>query len=166
MATHDDTLMRPRPKSTLLPGPGSKAAVAVQVVSNEPTAIAAPDRADPLPRPGDAYQAHARHANQPQMTLFLVGRDYLPDGFAYANLERVRMVDADKPGTPPLLVARFNGSVVTEVVMEGRHLLSVCNAIGLHLLPWVWEHPSPKDFADADAPLIKRFTVRVVENSR
>jgi len=162
MATHDDILTRARTKSTLLPNLGAKTAAApLLVAENEPAAMS--DRGDPLPRPGDAYQAHARHANQPQMTLFLVGKDYLPDGFAYANLERVRLVDSAKPGTGPMLVARFSGSVVTEVVIEGRHLNSLCNSIGLHLLPWVWEHPSPKDFSDGDAPLVKTITIRAVE---
>ena len=164
MASPDDRLRYQPPKSTL---PDIKLATARQpVAASEPVAVFTPERADPLPRPGDAYLAHARHANQPQLTLFLVGKNYLPDGFAYANLERVRLVESDKPGIGPVLVARFSGSVVAEVMIEGRHLHSLCNSIGLHLLPWVWEHPSPKDFADADAPLIKRITVRVVENSR
>jgi hypothetical protein len=122
------------------------------------------ERSDPLPRPGDAYSAHARRAGKPQMTLFLVGKDYLPDGFSYANLERVRLVASSKPGASPVLVVRFYGSVVMEAVIEGRNLQSVCNDIGLHLMPWIWEHPSPKDFAGDDATVIRSITIRAVED--
>lgn len=130
----------------------------------EPAMPVAPERPDPLPRPGDAYMAHARRTPHPQMTLFLIGRDYLPDGFSYANLERVRLVDSENAGGAPALVLRFSGSVVIEAVIEGRHLHPLCNAIGLHLVQWLWEHPSPNDFASDKDPFIKKITVRQVEN--
>jgi hypothetical protein len=160
MAT-DDSVLRMRPKSTL-PTASGRAAVQAEVPETPSSPVA--ERADPLPRPGDPYKAYANRMPHPQMTLFFVSRDYLPDGFSYASLERVRMVASDKAGGgPPLLVMQFSGSIVTEVIIEGRHLYPLCNAIGLHSMPWVWEHPSPRDFAGDDKPLIRKITFREVK---
>lgn len=129
----------------------------------EPTpAPASPDKDDPLPRPGDAYRVHGRHGNKPDLTLHFVTRDYAYEGFSYADCERVRLVPGDRAGSGPKLVLRFNGSVVTEVTMEGRQLHSLYHWIGLHRLPWVWEHPSPADFADDKAAVISRITFDVI----
>jgi hypothetical protein len=119
-----------------------------------------PERSDPLPRPGTPYMAHARRTAKPQMTLFFVGKGYLPDGFSYANLERVWLEESEQQGSGPVLVARFAGSVVTEVTIEGRHMHTLCNAIGMHLMPWVWEHPSPRDFTDDNATVVRKITFK------
>jgi hypothetical protein len=157
MATNDS--VRVRPGSSILDGLG-KAKTAREPEPFEDDEKDAgpngPERSDPLPRPGQPYQAHARRAAKPQMTLFFVGKDYLPDGYSYANLERVWLADAKKEGSGPVLMLRFYGSVVTEAMIEGRHLESLCNAIGMHLMPWVWEHPSPKDFTDENETVIRK----------
>lgn len=121
------------------------------------------DKTDPLPRPGDDYKANARHGNKPEMTLHFVTRDFSYEGFSYADIERVRLVPGDKPGSGPKLIVRFNGSVVTEVTIEGRHLHSLYHWIGLHLVPWVWEHPAPAEFTDDKAAIIRKFSIDVVE---
>lgn len=162
MATNDSSV-RTKPRSTILDEISRAEAARRPETATEPVVSDALERSDPLPRPGDAYLAHARRAAKPQMMLFFVQKDYLPNGFAYANLEQVRLVDAEKPGTNPLLVVRFSGSVVTEAVIEGRHLHSLCNAIGMHLMPWLWQHPSPKDFAGEDATVIRNITFRLVK---
>ena len=95
--------------------------------------------------------------------LHFVLKDYSYEGFAYADCERVRFAPADKPGGGDVLTIRFNGSVVTEAVIEGRHLHSLYHWIGLHRLPWVWEHPSPARFTDANAAVISRITLVEVE---
>jgi len=97
------------------------------------------------------------------MMIHFVLRDLSYEGFAYADCERIRLVPGEKPGSGPVLIMRFNGSVVTEVLIEGRHLHSMYHGIGLHLVPWLWEHPSPADFADDKATLIKQITFREVE---
>ena len=84
-------------------------------------------------------------------------------GFSYADCERVRLVPAEKPGGGPVLIVRFSGSVITEAVIEGRHLHSLYHAIGLHQMPWIWEHPAPADFTNDKATLISRITFREVE---
>ena len=121
------------------------------------------DKVDPLPRPGDRYKAAGRHGNKPDLTIHFVMKDYSYEGFSYADLERVRLVPSEKPGGSPVLVLRFNGSVITEVKIEGRHLHGLYHWIGLHRLPWVWEHPSPADFADRDGTLISRITPREID---
>ncbi len=155
----EDSLARPRSVS-----PSSIRSILQQ--DNGPATraeVSGADAADPLPRPGEPYQAHARHSNRPEMMIHFVLRDLSYEGFAYADCERVRLVPGEKPGSGPVLIMRFNGSVVTEVLIEGRHLHSMYHGIGLHLVPWLWEHPSPADFADDKATLIKQITFREVE---
>jgi hypothetical protein len=122
-----------------------------------------PVRIDPLPKPGDDYKAHARPATGDQPTLFFIPRGFLPDGFSYADFERVRMVPAEKVGGGPVLVVRFNGSVVTDVRIEGRHLHSLCHLIGLRIMQWVWELPAGADFKDDRATVITSITYREVK---
>ena len=121
------------------------------------------EKLDPLPRPGDAYRVAGRHGNKPDVTIHFVTKAYGYEGFSYSDCERVRLLPAEKPGGGPTLIVRFNGSVVTEAVIEGRHLHSLYHWIGLHRLPWIWEHPSPADFADGNAAVISRITFRQVE---
>jgi hypothetical protein len=128
-----------------------------------PLDSALPDKVDPLPKPGDAYKVHGRHGNKPDLTIHFVLKDYSYEGFSYATFERVRLVPKEKPGTAPVLIVRFHGSVITEAVIEGRHLDSLYHWIGLHKLPWVWEHPEPARFADENAMLVSRITFRQVE---
>jgi hypothetical protein len=117
------------------------------------------DKVDPLPRPGDPYKVAGRHGNKPDLTIHFVLKDYSYEGFSYADFERVRLLPSKKPGSGPVLIVRFSGSVVTEVTIEGRHLHSLYNSIGLHRLPWVWEHPSPADFTDEKAAVISKITI-------
>lgn len=121
---------------------------------------ASPDKVDPLPRPERPYKAHARHGNKPELTLHLVTKDYGYEGFSYANLDRVRLVPGQRPGSSPVMILRFSD---TEVTIEGRHLHSLYNWIGLHLVPWVWEHPAPAEFADETATLISRISINQIE---
>lgn len=121
------------------------------------------DKVDPLPKPGDAYKVHGRHGNKPDVTLHFVLKDYSYEGFSYGDCERVRLVAKETPGTAPVLIVRFSGSVVTEAVIEGRHLHGLYNWIGLHRVPWIWEHPSPAQFTDDNATLISRITFRQIE---
>lgn len=123
----------------------------------------AEERTDPLPQPGDNYRSHGRLSSKPRSSLFLVGKDFLPDGFAYHCLERVRMVPGEKPGAGPVMVLRFGGTEACDVLVEGRLLHPLCNLIGEHRLPWLWEHPSPGDFGEAKSTLIRRIVVRPVK---
>jgi hypothetical protein len=121
---------------------------------------ATPEKYDPLPRPGDAYRVHGRRGHAPELTLHFVTRDYGYEGFSYADLRQMRLVPGDRPGSGPVLILRFDD---TEVRLEGRQLPSLYNWIGLHRIPWVWEHPSPAEFADKNATLISRISISQVE---
>ena len=109
------------------------------------------------------YKVHGRHGNKPDLTIHFVTKDFRYEGFSYGDCERVRLAPGEKPGGGPVMILRFNGSVVTEVMMEGRHLHSLYNWIGLHRVPWIWEHPSPAQFADEKATLISRITISQIE---
>lgn len=157
----DDSTPRDRPHGSTILAEMRAAAARRQ----EPEADAgkpraeASERTDPLPRPGMAYAAHGRQMQRPQMTLFLVDREYLPDGLAYSDLRRCRMVAPREPGKGPVLVLRFTD---VEVRIEGRRLYSLCHLIGLHLMPWVWEHPMPEECTDDRATLIRRISVEEI----
>jgi hypothetical protein len=127
-----------------------------QADAGSATDAATPEKPDPLPRPGEAYRVHGRHGNKPELTLHFVTKDFAYEGFSYANLDRVQLIPGKKPGSGPVMILRFGD---TEVTLEGRHLHSLYNWIGLHRVPWVWEHPSPADFADEKAELINRITI-------
>lgn len=159
----DDSLVRPRSVSSstiralIEKGrPGSEAETR-EGESRESDGLAA-ERSDPLPRPGEPYRMHARHSNKPEMTLHFVLKDFSYEGFAYADIERVRLVPGEKPGSGPVLIVRFSGGV--EVWSEGRHLHSLYHWIGLHGVSWVWEHPGPTDFIDKAEPIIRKITIK------
>jgi hypothetical protein len=119
------------------------------------------ERIDPLPRPGIAYKAHGTHTPKPQTSLFLIDPEYLPDGHAYANMQRCYMEgDKKDPGKGPVLVLDFTHAGVR---IEGRKLYTLCHLIGLHKMPWVWQHPSPGEFRDDNATLIRKITVTLKE---
>ena len=161
MAT-DDSLLRPRPKSTILDDIRS-AASRGQEAAREPEPAAAgeeAERIDPLPRRGNAYAAHARHTSRPLVALFIVDKDGMFDSFAYADLRRCHLVATGEAGKGPVLLLRFNDA---ELQIEGRKLYSLCHLIGMHQMPWIWEHPAPEDFSDHEATLIRKITVKLVE---
>jgi hypothetical protein len=160
----DDSTVRPRNFS-----PSSIRALLDQ--DNEPTAKgtvprgngATLEHSDPLPLPGESYRGHARRSDGPEPMIHFVLKDFSYEGFSYADCERVRLVRPEKPGGGPILIVRFSGSVITEALIEGRNLHSLYHAIGLHQMPWIWEHPAPADFTNDKATLIRRITFREVE---
>lgn len=122
-----------------------------------------PEMLAPLPRAGDPYKAHARLANGPLLSIFFLGKGQLPDGFSYSNLERVRMAAPDVTGVGPMLMLRFTGSETTEVRVEGRNMLGLCDLIGRHLIHWLREHPTGRDDGNDQAVFIRSITPRVIE---
>jgi hypothetical protein len=112
------------------------------------------DLPEPLPKPGDRYQASARTANKPLLTLFFLLADQSEEGFSYADLRRVRIVAADKPGDGPVLVLKFVEALTTEVRITGRNLKDLPNLIGGHRIAWLREWPPKKDYIDPRATVI------------
>lgn len=158
----DDSLARPRSKSTILDGIRAAAARGQEAAHDAEPAAAGEEaeRIDPLPRRGSDYKAHARHTSRPLVALFIVDKDGLIDSFAYADLRRCRLVATGEAGKGPVLVLRFDDA---EVRIEGRKLYSLCHLIGMHQMPWIAEHPAPEDFSDNEATLIRKTTVKILE---
>jgi hypothetical protein len=142
------------------PPPSSPPPAVPPAAETEDAEAASPEKPDPLPRPGEAYRVHGRHGNKPDLTLHFVTREFAYEGFSYASLERMQLLPSSKPGTGPVMVLRFGD---TEVTLEGRHLHGLYNWIGLHRVPWLWEHPSPADFPDDKAALISRISINLIE---
>jgi len=159
-----------RPKSSLLEAIGRTARQEPPPVTHPSVAPAPPDdtlvspeELAPLPQTGDAYEAHSRVAGRPLATVFFLSKSGLPDGFCYAGFERVRMIETDRAGAGPALLVRFNGSVVYEVLIEGRNLLTLCSQIGRQVIHWVREHPTGRD--DGGPVFIRRITIREIERN-
>ncbi len=123
-------------------------------VPGKPDAAAIPmGELSPLPTATTPYdKAHSLIANAPLPTIFFLDTGQLPRGFSNATLEAVWMTAPQKPGGSPVLVARFNGSVVTEVRIEGRNQLGLCDLVGRHLIHWVRQCPGtePVDYDKHD----------------
>jgi hypothetical protein len=146
----EDKLLRERPKSTLLPGPGSK--VAAKPPEPEATASDAGepgpwDDDDPLPEPGSAYVAAcSRVSNKPEIVLHVMLKDGFSKGFAWSNFDSVDMVPGDNPGDDPVLVVRFAGLVPTELWISSNILGKLRACIGRQRIAWIREQPSKRGF--------------------
>ena len=161
----DDTLLRERtrPKSTLLPGPGSKAAAKPEA-ADDGAESGPSDEFASLPQPGSDYDAaHARASNKPVPTLrFLMG-DAIR-GLPYSNLDSIDWLAPDKPGASPAIVIRFSGIVPREAIITGRNLLKLYDLLSSHRVAWVRELPKGRDFLDAAATVVTGIRVeRITE---
>ena len=125
-----------------------------------------PKKSDPLPRPGDRYRACARFLNrlssETRLIHFVLG-DFTCEGFAYADLRRLRWLEASDPGSGPILVLRFVEVEATEVRIEGRHLEDIHYYISEGSMPWVWEQPAGFRVRDDNAPVITRIAITEME---
>jgi hypothetical protein len=163
----DDALLRERtrPRSTLLPGPGSRAATARQVDMDPETEAEShpPDDYAALPQPGSPYVAHARASNKPLPTLRFIMGDTIR-GLPYANLESIDWQVADKPGASPAIVLRYTGLIPREAVITGRNnLLRLYDLLSNHRVAWVRELPRGKDFLDAAATVVTGIAVERIK---
>ncbi len=162
MATHDDhdTVVRMRPKSTLIPD-FAKSARQPEAADDAGAATPAGDDLIPLPGPGDAYKAHARPDNKALLTLRFLLRNSAVEGFSYSDLRRIRLLPSDKPGGGPVLVLRF---IDEEVRIEGRHLDAMHNYLGYHRIAWVRELPPGKMLGEGMAAAVTGISIRQVES--
>ena len=119
-----------------------------------------PDGLDPLPKSGDPYQAHARVANKPLLTLsFLLKDGTTVRGFTYANFDSIDRLAGDTPGGGPVIVMRFAGLAPTEVRIEGRNLNTLYAYLSQHRIIWVRERGSGRDFLGESDPVINGITL-------
>jgi hypothetical protein len=121
-----------------------------------------PKKSDPLPKPGDPYQAHARFLNrlpsEPRLIHFVRG-DFAYEGFCYSDLRRLRWLPAAAPGQGPVLLLRFIEAVTTDVALEGRRIEDVHYWISEGVMSWVWEKPPGFEVRDDAATVITRITI-------
>ena len=120
------------------------------------------DSLDALPKASDEYAAFGRAGNKPLTTLYFMLKDGSWDGFAYANLERIRLTPASEAGGGNELVLRFAGSSATEVRLKGRNLAKLYNYLGQHRTPWVRELPSERDFQATSAAVVTAVAIEDV----
>jgi hypothetical protein len=125
-----------------------------------------PKKSDPLPRPGDAYRAHARFLNRlasdPKLIHF-VSTDFTCQGYCYSDLRRVSWLPAAEPGSGPVLVLRFVEAVVTEVRITGRNLEDLHYWISEGCMPWICERPDGFRVRDDDATVITGIAFQEIE---
>jgi hypothetical protein len=159
MAT-DDSFLRARPKSTLLPDFGKARTVEPKPEPDEQQTPA--KKSDPLPQPGDPYRAHARFLNRlaaDTPIIYFVMGDFTREGFRYSDLRRLRWRHGSKPGQGPSLLLRFVEAEITDVTIEGMNLLDIEHWIGLGVMPWVWEKPPGFKVQESNAAFITRITI-------
>ena len=133
----------------------------------EPDYQPPPKKSDPLPKPGDAYRAHARFLNRlssDQKLIHFVDKDCWCEGYAYSDLRRVRWVKGDNPAGGPVLELRFVEAEITEVRVEGRNLEDIHHWISEGAMPWVWEQPPGFKSRDDNAVVITRITFHPVDS--
>jgi hypothetical protein len=123
-------------------------------------------KSDPLPKPGDAYRAHARFLNrlntEPRLIHF-VDKDCWSQGFAYSDLRRVGWLPAVEEGGGPVLGLRFVEAEITDVRIEGRNLDDIRYWIDEGNMPWVWEQPRGFRTRDDKSVVITRITLQLVD---
>lgn len=123
-------------------------------------------KSDPLPKRGEPYRPYAQFLNrlgsEPHFLHFVHG-DFVKDGFSYADLRRVILVDGDGPGQASKLVLRFVEAVVTVVIIEGRNLDDLHHYLCDKAVPWVWEQPKGLRLQNDIATVIVRISIEEVE---
>jgi len=155
-----DSLGKPEPAPAPAPSPPRRSYL--PDVSDKGDAAPPPKKSDPLPKPGDPYQAHARFLNrlpsEPRLIHFVMG-DFTYEGFCYSDLRRLRWLPAAAPGQGPVLLLRFIEAVTTDVALEGRRIEDVHYWISEGVMSWVWEKPPGFEVKDDAATVITRITI-------
>lgn len=117
-----------------------------------PPAPTGEDDGDPFPGAGDAYRAHSRIGNKPELMLGLRLASGRRKAFAYGDLRYVEDEESGQPGGHPALVLTFLG--VGTVRLEGRNLDTLLNALCRQRIGWLWERPKGRDFMGDDGSVV------------
>ncbi len=123
------------------------------------------DETDAIPDIGDAYRAHGRVSNKPELMLAFITPDNPLEAFAYGDLRRVRVIRAKEAGGGPILLLRFLEAEITDVTIDGRNLLGLADQILRHRIPWLRGLPPHRTIADPMATVITRIDIRTAAGS-
>ena len=135
----------------------------LDLLDEKPPASTPGEAEDDFPRPGDEYTAAGRTSNKPEEMIAFLLRDQTEELFSYSGLERARLLPPAGPGQGRTLLMRFNGSIVTEVRIEGRNLRSLVPNLRRQRIPWLRETPTPGDFAVKAVTVITSVTIAEIE---
>jgi hypothetical protein len=122
----------------------------------------AAEGSSPLPAYGDPYQAAGVPSNDSLTRLCcIMGKDgFQPGGKAYRFFQYVHL-DSDtdfgftKDGQA--ITLRFAGMNPVLVIVRGRNLLRICDAIHLHRMPWI--RVADRDFAEGSKEIITAIEI-------
>jgi hypothetical protein len=159
-----DLIANPTGRPAAAPPEPPRPVAAAEVMEAE--AQPPPKKSDPLPKPGDAYRAHARFLNRlssDARMIHFVRKDFSCEGYAYDDLRRIRWVPPAEPGGGPVLVLRFVEAVITEVRITGRNLDDLHYWISEGTMPWAWEQPEGFRTRDATVTVITGITIKEEE---
>jgi hypothetical protein len=115
-----------------------------------------------LPGYGDPYRAAGPESSESLTRLAcIMGKEgFQPGGKAYRFFQYVHL-DSDtdfgftKDGQ--IITLRFAGMNPVLVVIRGRNLLRICDAIHLHRIPWI--RVADRDFADGQLEIITAIEI-------
>lgn len=115
----------------------------------------------PLPKPGDAYKAHARPSSRGVATLFVVRADGSVRGFPYGDLYGPDLVPDGEAGKGWSIVMRF--ARFEQVTLTGRNLDVMHSYLGHHRVAWVRELAKGKPSSDQQAATITDVSIVAIE---
>lgn len=152
-----------RPAESLPREPEPPAPIPVAGFEVERDPEAAEGEFEPLPRTGDAYKAHSRYTNKPELMLGLITHAMPLEVFAYSDLRRVRLLPPQTPGGGPVLWLKFVEVEIVEVWIEGRNLLTLIDFLQQHRVRWLRECPKGKEPRDPEVTVITRIVLNTIE---
>ena len=126
-----------------------------------PTPDAAPkEEAVSTPKPGEDYQAFGAPAGKPLPRVHFFLRDRTVRAGLYADLDSFPEYAPAQGADGDRLILCFKSRIITEVVIEGRHLWPLFDYLTLNRMPWVRELSSERDFEPEASAVVHRILFR------
>jgi hypothetical protein len=121
--------------------------------SNAPQA--ADDESGLPSSPVGDYKPYSAPANRPVFAMHCIRPSGEIRSFQYVDL------DSDSRYEPGVIVLRFTGTKVLEVVIHGRNLWRLYDGIHRQVIRWVME--TARDFAQNGESVVNRLEIREVK---
>ncbi len=97
------------------------------------------------------FRAYARPTHKPVFSIHFITPQGAVKSFQYMHL------DSNSRFEPQRIALRFVGSVVMDVLIDGRNLWELYDYIHQHRMPWV--KAAARDFAQDREPIVTRISV-------